>query len=248
MRAHSTTTGLGLALVLTATLATTAGGATEPMAAGQYCTDQGGDVVELTPYLQPGSDAEVELAGSMDVCQFISQDGDSPTQVVVDLATLHSKKPTLAGLAYLAQVPASGSGVAGSNPAASYCPVDLAGTEAFGTASSGAWVGALDPGMEAGAQRRSATASTSASSRIARPSTSSPSSTAPMARFAASTSRPSCATSPPTTCRTRSARPASLGSAPQAPLRARTPRWGPTRPFSYLEDDRACHSAILPHR
>jgi hypothetical protein len=150
MRTHSTTIGLGLAIVLTAGLATTAGGATEPTGAEQYCADQGGNVVELTPYLLPGSDAEVELAGSMTVCQFISQDGDSPTQVVVDLTTLHSKKPTLAGLAYLAQVPASGSGVAGSNPAASYCPDDLAGTEAFGTASSGAWVGALDPGMEAG--------------------------------------------------------------------------------------------------
>ena len=150
MRARSTTTGLGLTLALTAALASVASGATEPTEAEQYCSDNGGNVVELTPYLQPGTDAEVELAGSMNVCQFISQDEDSPTQVVVDLTTLHSKKPTLAGLAYLAMVPSSDSGTAGSNPAASYCPDDLAGTEAFGTAASGAWVGALDPGMEAG--------------------------------------------------------------------------------------------------
>ena len=88
----------------------------------------------------------------MNVCQFISADGDSPTQLIVDLGTLHGENPTLAGLAYLAKVPSSNAGAAGSNPASSYCPVDLAGTEAFGTASSGAWVGALDPGMEAGAE------------------------------------------------------------------------------------------------
>jgi hypothetical protein len=106
--------------------------------------------VELKPYLQAGTDAQVELAGSWSVCQFIDQEGDSPTQVVVDLETLHGENPTLAGFAYTAKVPSSGSGAAGSNPAASYCPDDLGGTEMFGTASSGAWVGALDPGMEAG--------------------------------------------------------------------------------------------------
>ena len=116
----------------------------------EYCTAQSGQIVELKPTISPGSDSEVELAGSLNVCQFISQDGDSPTQILVDLNTLHSERPTLAGLAYLAKVPSSDAGAAGSNPASSYCPVDLGGTEAFGTAASGAWVGALDPGMEAG--------------------------------------------------------------------------------------------------
>jgi hypothetical protein len=150
MRARTTSIGLGLALALTSALATTVSAQSQPTQAERYCTDQGGNVVELKPYLQPDSDSQVELAGSMNVCQFISQDGDTPTQLIVDLLTLHSENPTLAGLAYLAQVPSSNSGAAGSNPASSYCPVDLAGTEAFGTASSGAWVGALDPGMEAG--------------------------------------------------------------------------------------------------
>ena len=149
MRARTTTIGLGIALALSTAIATAAS-AQDQTAAEKYCTDIGGNVVELKPYLQPDSDAKVELAGSWNVCQFIKQDGDSPTQVVVDLQTLHAEKPTLAGFAYTAKVPSSNSGAAGSNPAASYCPDDLGGTEMFGTASSGAWVGALDPGMEAG--------------------------------------------------------------------------------------------------
>ena len=152
MRARTTTTGLGMALVLASALASAVSAQSEPTQAEKYCTEKGGNVVELKPYLQPDSDAQVELAGSMNVCQFISADGDSPTQLIVDLGTLHGENPTLAGLAYLAKVPSSNAGAAGSNPASSYCPVDLAGTEAFGTASSGAWVGALDPGMEAGAE------------------------------------------------------------------------------------------------
>jgi hypothetical protein len=149
MRGRTTTVGFGIALLLTSAFATTAG-AQDQTEAETYCTDNGGNVVELKPYLQPDSDSKVELAGSMNVCQFIKQDGDSPTQVVVDLQTLHAEKPTLAGFAYAAKVASSNSGAAGSNPAASYCPDDLAGTEAFGTASTGSWVGALDPGMEAG--------------------------------------------------------------------------------------------------
>ena len=89
----------------------------------------------------------------MKVCQFVSQEGDNPVQVVADLSTVHSKNPTLAGLAYMAKVPSSNSGPAGSNPASSYCPDDLGGTEMFGTQGNGAWVGALDPGMEAGASQ-----------------------------------------------------------------------------------------------
>ena len=150
MRARTTSLGLGLALILTSALATTVSGATDPSDAEQYCTDKGGNVVELKPYLYPDADQQLELGGSLNVCQFISQDGDSPTQIIVDLTTLYSEHPTLAGLAYLSKVPSSDSGAVGSNPAASYCPDDLGGTEQFGTAATGAWVGDLDPGMEAG--------------------------------------------------------------------------------------------------
>jgi putative hemolysin len=143
---------MGVALVVPLLLAATpvVVGSSHESDAQAYCAQQGGNVVELKPYLYPDSDQQTELAGSLRVCQFISEDGDSVEQIVVDLDTLYSEKPTLAGLAYLAQVPSSGSGAAGSNPASSYCPDDLAGTEEFGTAASGAWVGDLDPGMEAG--------------------------------------------------------------------------------------------------
>jgi hypothetical protein len=141
---------LGVAIALTLAVTPAAVGSSHESEAQQYCTDQGGQVVELTPHLYADSDNSVELGGSLNVCQFISQDGDNVSQVVVDLVTLHSEKPTLAGLAYLSAVPSSNSGVAGSNPASSYCPDDLGGTEQFGAAASGAWVGDLDPGMEAG--------------------------------------------------------------------------------------------------
>ena len=139
-----------VSILLLVTMATPAAGADESDAEA-YCSSQGGDVVELKPYLFAGSDGQVELGGSLKVCQFITMDGDNAMQVVVDLTTLYADHPTLAGLAYLAMVPSSNSGPAGSNPASSYCPDDLGGTEAFGTEGTGAWVGALDPGMEAGA-------------------------------------------------------------------------------------------------
>jgi putative hemolysin len=150
MRPRTPAVGYGLALALTFGTTVAVSGATDSSEAQQYCSDKGGNVVELKPTLYPGTDQQVELGGSLEVCQFISQDGDSPTQLVVDLTTLHSEKPTLAGLAYLSKVPSSNGGAAGSNPAASYCPADVGGTEQFGTAAAGSWVGALDPGMEAG--------------------------------------------------------------------------------------------------
>jgi putative hemolysin len=143
---------MGLVLTVSLSLAVVppALGSSHESDAQAYCTQQGGRVVSLKPSLSPDSDAQVELAGSLSACQFISQDGDTQEQIIVDLDTLYSERPTLAGLAYLSRVPSSNSGAAGSNPASSYCPDDLAATAAFGTTSSGAWVGALDPGMEAG--------------------------------------------------------------------------------------------------
>lgn len=140
----------GIAVALLVVMMPVAAGASDESSAEQYCQEQGGTPLEVQPYLFPESDNQVQLHGSMKVCQFISVQDDNPTQLIVDLGTLYSEKPTLAGLAYLAQVPSSNSGPAGSNPAASYCPNDLGGTEQFGTSATGAWVGDFDPGMEAG--------------------------------------------------------------------------------------------------
>lgn len=142
--------GLAMAIALTVAMAPAVAGSSHESSAEEYCDKHGGQVVELKPTLWPDTDQATQLGSSLKVCQFISQDGDSPTQLIVDLTTLHSTEPTLAGLAYFSRVPSSNSGVAGSNPATSYCRNDLGGTEAFGTTGSGAWVGDLDPGMEAG--------------------------------------------------------------------------------------------------
>lgn len=146
--------GFGFAVALVLAMTPVAAGASDESSdessAEQYCQDQGGTPLEVQPYLFPESDNQVQLHGSMKVCQFVSVEDDDPAQLIVDLGTLYSEKPTLAGLAYLAQVPSSNSGPAGSNPAASYCPNDLGGTEQFGTSATGAWVGDFDPGMEAG--------------------------------------------------------------------------------------------------
>lgn len=148
-RTNAVSTGVATTLLL-AMMATPAGAADESDAEA-YCSSQGGNVVGLVPYLFPGTDSQIELGGSLKVCQFVAQAGDNPVQVIVDLTTLYADRPTLAGLAYSAMVPSSNSGPAGSNPASSYCPDDLNGTETFGTQATGAWVGDLDPGMEAGA-------------------------------------------------------------------------------------------------
>jgi hypothetical protein len=140
---------LGVTIALPLVVAPAALGSSHESEPAKYCSEQGGQVLELKPYLFPDSDAQVELGGSLHVCQFLGQ-GDDLTQIIVDLTTLHSERPTLAGLAYLSKVPSSDSGPAGSNPATSYCPDDLGGTEQFGTAAAGAWVGEFDPGMEAG--------------------------------------------------------------------------------------------------
>jgi hypothetical protein len=150
MKTPSPRTSLGTAIVLMLAMTPAAVASNHETEAQDYCSGQGGAVVELKPSLWPNTENQVDLAGSLKVCQFTSQDGDNVEQLVVDLTTLHSEKPTLAGLAYLSVVPASNAGAAGSNPASSYCPDDLGGTESFGTAATGGWVGALDPGMEAG--------------------------------------------------------------------------------------------------
>ena len=147
-RARGLSFGIAVALVLT--VAPASAGSSDTSSAEQYCQDQGGYPLEVKPYLYPDSDNQVQLHGSMKVCQFISVENDNPVQLIVDLGTLYSENPTLAGLAYLAQVPSSNSGPAGANPAASYCPNDLGGTEQFGTSAAGAWVGEFDPGTEAG--------------------------------------------------------------------------------------------------
>jgi hypothetical protein len=117
--------------------------------AAAYCESVGGTVVKRQATLNADGDESswVRLGEAFDTCMFTSGEGDSASQITVDLHTIYSEEPTLAGLAYLSAVPSSNSGAAGSNPASSYCPDDVGGTEAFGTAGTGGWV-IEDPGMD----------------------------------------------------------------------------------------------------
>jgi hypothetical protein len=102
---------------------------------------KGGVVQTRIPeYNTNGGDALV-LSGSADFCQFTSaKDG---SQINVLLSTLFTKEPSLAALAYYAQVPM---GECQGNPGSCYCTL-IGGTDLFGgiNAAGGGWVLESDP-------------------------------------------------------------------------------------------------------
>ena len=70
--------------------------------AADYCVTKGGVVQTRIPeYGTNGADPLV-LSGQADFCQFTAKD---TSQINVLLTTLHTKQPSLAALAYYAQVP-----------------------------------------------------------------------------------------------------------------------------------------------
>jgi len=115
--------------------------------AAKYCIAKGGEVELRTPYYGTNNPNPLRLDGSRYFCQFTAKDG---SRIHLLLTTLYSTKPTLAALAYYAQVPL-GSGCTG-NPASCYCSL-LGGTDLFGgiNLAGGAWVlkGAIDEDLEA---------------------------------------------------------------------------------------------------
>lgn len=76
------------------------------------------------------------LAGARQFCQFTSEKDGS--QINVLLGTLYTKKPSLAALAYYAEVQM---GTCNGNPASCYCTL-LGGSDLFGgaTGAGGGWV------------------------------------------------------------------------------------------------------------
>ena len=95
---------------------------------------------------QPGrtwntnSDPEnwLELGGAVELCRFENSADD--TRIYVDLVTLYSEQPTLAGVAYLSQVPLSLPRQPSSNPATFNCAA-LGGSAQWGSGvSGGGWV------------------------------------------------------------------------------------------------------------
>jgi putative hemolysin len=107
-------------------------------AAGAYCTSTGG-VVQTREAVYGTNNSVVDwlpLAAVEDFCQYISSaDGSN---INISLLTLYTTKPTLAALAYYAQVPWNG--VGNGNPASFYCS-QLGGAEIGATSGGGgAWV------------------------------------------------------------------------------------------------------------
>jgi len=114
-----------------------------------WCTDHGGHLVDRVATWNTNGDPStwLELAGRMRLCEFEMTDGNAPTRISVDLATLSSADPTLAGLAYLTKVRTTQPPNPGQNPSAWSCTTDLGGASSCGNAAagSGGWVDAAQP-------------------------------------------------------------------------------------------------------
>lgn len=110
--------------------------------AGAYCQQQGGVVQFRTPTFGTNTTQTLPLGGRAGFCRWRASDG---SRIYVGLATLTSRRPTLAVLAYLTRpklpdIPPS------ANPASVYCS-SLGGSDQFGgaNAAGGGWVLRGDP-------------------------------------------------------------------------------------------------------
>jgi len=118
-----------------------------PQAAAAYCTSVGGRVETRTAVYGTNGPNQLQLAGERSFCEFTSKSDKSRIHLLLD--TLYTKQPTLAALAYYAEVqPGSCQG----NPASCYCTL-LGGSDQFGgtTGAGGGWVdpNSIDQTLEA---------------------------------------------------------------------------------------------------
>lgn len=106
-----------------------------------YCVKKGGVVQTRIPEYGTNGGTPLVLSGKAQFCQFTSPKDSS--QINVLLSTLTTKQPTLAALAYYAQVPM---GSCSGNPGSCYCTL-IGGTDLFGgiDAAGGGWVLDSDP-------------------------------------------------------------------------------------------------------
>jgi putative hemolysin len=105
--------------------------------ASAYCTAKGGVVQEREPYYGTNGNSALQLAGKQYFCQFTSQKDGS--QISLLLRTLYTKMPSLAALAYYAEVQYNEN--CNGSPGSCYCS-QLGGTDLFGgvNAAGGGWV------------------------------------------------------------------------------------------------------------
>ncbi|MBV8800437.1 MAG: hypothetical protein JOY77_04240 [Alphaproteobacteria bacterium] len=125
-----------LALVLCIGVQAPSYAAPTPSKAADYCTKKGGVVQTRIPEYGTNGNSPLVLSGHKDFCQFTSEKDGS--QINVLLSTLFTKDPSLAALAYYAEVPI---GQCNGNPASCYCTL-LGGSDSFGGINSagGGWV------------------------------------------------------------------------------------------------------------
>ena len=102
---------------------------------------KGGVVQTRIPEYGTNGGTALVLSGKAEFCQFTSQKDGS--QINVLLSTLATRQPSLAALAYYAQVQL---GSCSGNPASCYCTL-LGGSDLFGgiNAAGGGWVLDSDP-------------------------------------------------------------------------------------------------------
>jgi putative hemolysin len=140
-----------LAVFLPATKAVQANGSQSPASAGAsvlgkaqtYCVNHGGEVDTRAPFFNTNAEEQawLRLSGDRQFCKFTSTDG---SRIHILLSTLYSEQPTMAALAYYAEVPYGGT--CNGNPGSCYCS-QLGGSDLFGgiNLNGGGWVMKSDP-------------------------------------------------------------------------------------------------------
>jgi hypothetical protein len=107
-----------------------------------HCIATGGAVVIRTPAYGTNGGTPLYLAAPKPWCEYTAKKGST---ISLLLTTLNTHKPTLAALAYYAEVPFNGATCQGS-PGSCYCS-QLGGTDLFGgiNAAGGGWISNTDP-------------------------------------------------------------------------------------------------------
>jgi len=109
-----------------------------------HCTNTGGVVQTRIPTYGTNGGSGLALDYPQKFCEYTSSDGT--THIDLLIATLIAHQPTLAVLAYYAQVPFNSSAcTGGAGPGSCYC-TQLGGTDEFGgvNAAGGGWVLSTD--------------------------------------------------------------------------------------------------------
>jgi putative hemolysin len=120
--------------------AATAGDAVPFNSHGEYCTSTGGVAAKMYPFSGTNNDPSqwMQYGGKEMTCTYTAPD---TSEITLFESTLESKKPTMAALAYYAEVPSNG-GV--GNPSLAYC-LQLGGAWQIGNGlDGGGW--ATGPG------------------------------------------------------------------------------------------------------